>query len=97
MKIVNILIRLIFLDILIQENKKMDINNLLQKIMSITDQSLKEAEKRFLFTFFSLNCHIFSSSFMNSRKEELDQHRIKPVLYQVLCEIKEKSCKLNAR
>ena len=38
-----------FIELVGQENKKMDINNLIQKIMSITDQSLKEAEKRFLF------------------------------------------------
>lgn len=31
-----------------QETKRMDINHLLQKVMSITDQSLKEAEKRYL-------------------------------------------------
>jgi hypothetical protein len=30
-----------------ENNIELDINNLIQKIMSITDQSLKEAEKRF--------------------------------------------------
>ena len=32
-----------------QENKKSDINNLLHKILSITEQSLKEAEKRLFY------------------------------------------------
>lgn len=54
---------------------KMDINNLLSQIMSITSQSLKDAQER---------------------KDELECHRIKPALYQVLCELKEKTA-LNMR
>ncbi len=54
---------------------KMDINNLLSQIMSITSQSLKDAQER---------------------KDELESHRIKPALYQVLCELKEKTA-LNMR
>ncbi len=54
---------------------KMDINNLLSQIMSITSQSLKDAQER---------------------KDELECHRIKPALYQVLCELKEKTS-LNMR
>lgn len=54
---------------------KMDINQLLSQIMSITSQSLKDAQER---------------------KDELECHRIKPALYQVLCELKEKTA-LNMR
>lgn len=54
---------------------KMDINQLLQQIMSITSQSLKDAQER---------------------KDELECHRIKPALYQVLCELKDKTA-LNMR
>ncbi len=54
---------------------KMDINQLLQQIMCITSQSLKDAQER---------------------KDELECHRIKPALYQVLCELKEKTA-LNMR
>lgn len=54
---------------------KMDIGQLLSQIMSITNQSLKDAQER---------------------KDELECHRIKPALYQVLCELKEKTA-LNMR
>lgn len=54
---------------------KMDINSLLHQIMSITSQSLRDAQER---------------------KDELECHRIKPALYQVLCELKEKTA-LNMR
>ena len=73
----------------------MDISNLIQKIMSITDQSLKEAEKRFFVFKTQFKKNLKSSFFFLSRKEELDQHRIKPALYQVLCEIKDKACKFQ--
>ena len=56
-------------------NNKVDINNLLSQIMSITTQSLKDTDEK---------------------KLELECHRIKPALYQVLCEIKEKTA-LNMR
>jgi hypothetical protein len=98
---------------------KLDINQLLHQLMSITDQSLKEAEKRYALAAtnddptpppsLSLpSCPsdampllaILTSSFLffvyypnPNRKEELEHHRFKPALYQVLCEIKEKTCK----
>lgn len=54
---------------------KVDIANLLQQIMSITSQSLKDAQEK---------------------KDELESNRLKPALYQVLCELKEKT-NLNMR
>jgi len=57
------------------QSMKMDINQLLNQIMSITSQSLKDAQER---------------------KDELECNRIKPALYQVLCELKEKTA-LNMR
>lgn len=47
-----------------------DINDLLQQIITITDQSLDEAQQR---------------------KHQLNCHRMKPSLFQVLCEVKEKT------
>lgn len=47
-----------------------DINELLQQIINITDQSLDEAQQR---------------------KHQLNCHRMKPALFQVLCEVKEKT------
>lgn len=54
---------------------KCDINQLLSQIMSITSQSLRDAQEK---------------------KDELESNRIKPALYQVLCELKEKTA-LNMR
>lgn len=54
---------------------KCDINQLLSQIMSITSQSLRDAQEK---------------------KDELEANRIKPALYQVLCELKEKTA-LNMR
>lgn len=50
--------------------RKQDISDVLQQIMTITDQSLDEAQ---------------------ARKHALNVHRMKGALFQVLCEIKEKS------
>lgn len=50
--------------------RKQDIGDILQQIMTITDQSLDEAQ---------------------ARKHTLNCHRMKPALFQVLCEIKEKT------
>merc|ERR1712002_1267617 len=47
-----------------------DINNILDQILNITDQSLDEAQ---------------------ARKHTLNCHRMKPALFSVLCEIKEKT------
>lgn len=47
-----------------------DINELLEQILSITDQSLDEAQ---------------------ARKHTLNCHRMKPALFSVLCQIKEKT------
>ncbi|CAN0350183.1 unnamed protein product [Lampetra fluviatilis] len=49
---------------------KHDIGDILQQIMTITDQSLDEAQ---------------------ARKHGLNCHRMKPALFSVLCEIKEKT------
>jgi pre-B-cell leukemia transcription factor 1 len=50
--------------------KYSDINNILDQILNITDQSLDEAQ---------------------ARKHTLNCHRMKPALFSVLCEIKEKT------
>lgn len=50
--------------------RKQDIGDILQQIMTITDQSLDEAQ---------------------ARKHALNCHRMKPALFNVLCEIKEKN------
>uniref|UniRef100_A0A8C6TY49 PBC domain-containing protein n=1 Tax=Neogobius melanostomus TaxID=47308 RepID=A0A8C6TY49_9GOBI len=47
-----------------------DIGDILQQIMTITDQSLDEAQ---------------------AKKHALNCHRMKPALFSVLCEIKEKT------
>ena len=47
-----------------------DINELLEQILNITDQSLDEAQ---------------------ARKHTLNCHRMKPALFSVLCQIKEKT------
>ncbi|XP_019640731.1 PREDICTED: pre-B-cell leukemia transcription factor 1-like isoform X5 [Branchiostoma belcheri] len=52
------------------EGRKQDIGDILQQIMTITDQSLDEAQ---------------------ARKHTLNCHRMKPALFSVLCEIKEKT------
>uniref|UniRef100_UPI00358FBF76 pre-B-cell leukemia transcription factor 1-like isoform X3 n=1 Tax=Myxine glutinosa TaxID=7769 RepID=UPI00358FBF76 len=52
------------------EGRKQDIGDILQQIMTITDQSLDEAQ---------------------ARKHGLNCHRMKPALFSVLCEIKEKT------
>ncbi|XP_071802800.1 pre-B-cell leukemia transcription factor 1-like isoform X1 [Asterias amurensis] len=53
-----------------QEARKQEIGDILQQIMTITDQSLDEAQ---------------------ARKHALNCHRMKPALFSVLCEIKEKT------
>lgn len=50
--------------------KQKDIGEILQQIMSISEQSLDEAQ---------------------ARKHTLNCHRMKPALFSVLCEIKEKT------
>ncbi|XP_078075441.1 pre-B-cell leukemia transcription factor 1-like isoform X4 [Mustelus asterias] len=52
------------------EGRKQDIGDILQQIMTITDQSLDEAQ---------------------ARKHALNCHRMKPALFNVLCDIKEKT------
>ncbi|TRY58618.1 hypothetical protein DNTS_007618, partial [Danionella cerebrum] len=54
------------------DGRKQDIGDILQQIMTITDQSLDEAQ---------------------ARKHALNCHRMKPALFNVLCEIKEKTGK----
>ncbi|XP_042200764.1 pre-B-cell leukemia transcription factor 2 isoform X3 [Callorhinchus milii] len=52
------------------EGRKQDIGDILHQIMTITDQSLDEAQ---------------------AKKHALNCHRMKPALFSVLCEIKEKT------
>ncbi|KAH3798081.1 hypothetical protein DPMN_151671 [Dreissena polymorpha] len=54
------------------DQRKQEIGDILQQIMTITDQSLDEAQAR-------------------SWKHTLNCHRMKPALFSVLCEIKEKT------
>lgn len=54
----------------VDTDSRKDIGDILQQIMTITDQSLDEAQ---------------------ARKHTLNCHRMKPALFQVLCEIKEKT------
>jgi hypothetical protein len=53
-----------------QQLRRQDIGDILQQIMTITDQTLDEAQ---------------------ARKHTLNCHRMKPALFQILCEIKEKT------
>ncbi|KAI1289592.1 Homeobox protein extradenticle [Halotydeus destructor] len=61
--------------------RKHDISEILQQIMNITDQSLDEAQAR------SVNV---PQGLVNT-KHTLNCHRMKPALFNVLCEIKEKT------
>ncbi|XP_072290289.1 pre-B-cell leukemia transcription factor 3b isoform X6 [Eucyclogobius newberryi] len=54
------------------DGRKQDIGDILHQIMTITDQSLDEAQAK-------------------NRKHGLNCHRMKPALFSVLCEIKEKT------
>ncbi|XP_025113236.1 pre-B-cell leukemia transcription factor 1-like isoform X2 [Pomacea canaliculata] len=56
------------------DQRKQEIGDILQQIMTITDQSLDEAQARSV-----------------DRKHTLNCHRMKPALFSVLCEIKEKT------
>ncbi|XP_036185528.1 pre-B-cell leukemia transcription factor 3 isoform X1 [Myotis myotis] len=57
------------------DGRKQDIGDILHQIMTITDQSLDEAQ---------------------AKKHALNCHRMKPALFSVLCEIKEKTDKWSA-
>ncbi|XP_040216090.1 pre-B-cell leukemia transcription factor 1 isoform X3 [Rana temporaria] len=59
--------------------RKQDIGDILQQIMTITDQSLDEAQA---------SCMDRQE---RERKHALNCHRMKPALFNVLCEIKEKT------
>jgi len=65
------------------ENRKHDISEILQQIMNITDQSLDEAQAR----------SVTVSQGLVTTKHTLNCHRMKPALFGVLCEIKEKTGK----
>uniref|UniRef100_A0A8B9MYV7 PBC domain-containing protein n=1 Tax=Accipiter nisus TaxID=211598 RepID=A0A8B9MYV7_9AVES len=54
------------------DGRKQDIGDILHQIMTITDQSLDEAQ---------------------AKKHALNCHRMKPALFSVLCEIKEKTAR----
>ncbi|XP_069823683.1 pre-B-cell leukemia transcription factor 1 isoform X8 [Dendropsophus ebraccatus] len=60
--------------------RKQDIGDILQQIMTITDQSLDEAQAR-----------PGSGTGQDQQKHALNCHRMKPALFNVLCEIKEKT------
>ncbi|XP_040262864.1 pre-B-cell leukemia transcription factor 1 isoform X1 [Bufo bufo] len=62
--------------------RKQDIGDILQQIMTITDQSLDEAQAR---------SYDGSEEQKAKRKHALNCHRMKPALFNVLCEIKEKT------
>lgn len=72
--------------------RKHDIADLLHQIMAINDQSLDEAQARYvnlikdpaLWLVFQ-NCLLFL------RKQSLNSHRMRPALFSVLCELKEKT------
>ncbi|KAM5147765.1 pre-B-cell leukemia transcription factor 1 isoform 1-T1 [Mantella aurantiaca] len=61
--------------------RKQDIGDILQQIMTITDQSLDEAQAR----------ELQQLQIEKERKHALNCHRMKPALFNVLCEIKEKT------
>jgi len=67
------------------DNRKHDISEILQQIMNITDQSLDEAQAR----------SVAVSQALVNTKHTLNCHRMKPALFSVLCEIKEKTGKKN--
>ncbi|KAK2514988.1 hypothetical protein Q9233_014600 [Columba guinea] len=56
------------------DGRKQDIGDILHQIMTITDQSLDEAQ---------------------AKKHALNCHRMKPALFSVLCEIKEKTANIT--
>ncbi|KAM9324998.1 pre-B-cell leukemia transcription factor 3 isoform 1-T1 [Gastrophryne carolinensis] len=83
------------------DGRKQDIGDILHQIMTITDQSLDEAQAKLVSTAIkkahtltrssitlSLPTHHSSSSLL---KHALNCHRMKPALFSVLCEIKEKT------
>jgi len=61
--------------------RKHDISEILQQIMHITDQSLDEAQAR----------SVTVPHGLVNTKHTLNCHRMKPALFNVLCEIKEKT------
>lgn len=69
-----------------------DVTKILEQIMNITDQSLDEAQARSVYLSYviCLVCDALMVTF-NCRKHQLNCHRLKPALFQVLCEIKEKT------
>lgn len=75
----------------LNENKPLnDVNGMIHQIMSIIDQSLDEAQAKFVFDF----CFFFhrKSSF---RKHAFNQNHFKSAFFQILCEIKEKTGESN--
>ncbi|XP_061440454.1 pre-B-cell leukemia transcription factor 1 isoform X4 [Rhineura floridana] len=74
--------------------RKQDIGDILQQIMTITDQSLDEAQARTYKKARARKIHAHSrcmSKCKIARKHALNCHRMKPALFNVLCEIKEKT------
>ena len=58
----------------------------LQNILSVAHQSLDEAQERYHLILLRTKYHFYF------RKHSLNNHRLKPALYSVFCEIKEKTC-----
>ncbi|KAM4021885.1 pre-B-cell leukemia transcription factor 1 isoform 1-T1 [Anomaloglossus baeobatrachus] len=73
--------------------RKQDIGDILQQIMTITDQSLDEAQAREkIASDHQLpNLPYISAILTPQGKHALNCHRMKPALFNVLCEIKEKT------
>ncbi|XP_077132285.1 pre-B-cell leukemia transcription factor 1 isoform X5 [Ranitomeya variabilis] len=73
--------------------RKQDIGDILQQIMTITDQSLDEAQAREkIASDHQLpNLPYISALLTPQGKHALNCHRMKPALFNVLCEIKEKT------
>jgi len=82
------------------ENKPFnDVNGMIQQIMAIVDQSLDEAQTRFVELNERTNLNYVKSYccfFYFNRKHAFNQSRLKPAFFQVLCEIKEKTA-INIR
>ncbi|XP_032814944.1 pre-B-cell leukemia transcription factor 1-like isoform X5 [Petromyzon marinus] len=70
---------------------KQDIGDILQQIMTITDQSLDEAQARWCSIYQPRSDDDGLSRPARPRKHALNCHRMKPALFSVLCEIKEKT------
>ncbi|XP_062815911.1 pre-B-cell leukemia transcription factor 3 isoform X2 [Anolis carolinensis] len=72
------------------DGRKQDIGDILHQIMTITDQSLDEAQAKLVPPTSSADKPPLPSP-KTQKKHALNCHRMKPALFSVLCEIKEKT------